>query len=125
MENDVRKFFDSATAKLKQANQELNRPEEDVVSWLVCQNAQHAIENYLKGYLLKNNIDPSEFDSIESMYHQCLKLNKEFQKVDLNDFTCNYAREDMAFCNDFNKVNHCFKLADCLDTLLRKEKIIA
>ena len=125
MENDVRKFFDDATAKLKEANQELNRPEEDVVSWLVCQNAQHAIENYLKGYLLKNNVDPSGFDSIESMYHECLKLNKEFEKVDLNDFTCTYAHDDMAYCNDFNKISHCFELADGLDTLLRKEKIIA
>lgn len=125
MEKEISKYFIDAAAKLKEANKELYKPAEDVVSFLVCQKSQHAIENYLKGYLLKNGIDPSGFDSIESMYHECLKLNKEFEKVDLSDFTCNYIDTDMAYCNDINEVSHCYELADGLDTLLRKEKIIA
>ncbi len=40
--------------KLNEASNELYRPEEDVVSYLVCKNSQYAIENYLKGFLLKN-----------------------------------------------------------------------
>ncbi|NND14833.1 MAG: HEPN domain-containing protein [Eudoraea sp.] len=125
MEKDVSKYFKDAVEKLKEANEELYKPEEDVVSLLVCQKSQHAIENYLKGYLLRNGIDPSPFESIESMYQECLKLNKEFKKVDLTNFTCDYIDTDMAYCNDFKEVSHCYELADGLDTLLRKEKIIA
>ncbi len=44
------RFFDHATKKLNEANLELHRPEEDVVSFLVCKNSQYAIENYLKGF---------------------------------------------------------------------------
>lgn len=124
MENKEGKFFEDAMTNLKEANEALLKPEEDVVSYLVCQKSQHAIENYLKGYLVKNDIDPSQFDSIESMYHECVRLNKEFEKVDLNNFTCTYIDQDMAYCNQFKEVNHCFELADGLDTLLRKEKII-
>ena len=43
--------FASAQEKLNEAKKELFRPEEDLVSYLVCKNSQHAIENYLKGYL--------------------------------------------------------------------------
>ncbi len=124
MENDVKKLFANAVAKLKEANHELCRPEEDVVSWLVCQKAQHAIENYLRGYLLNMGVDPSGYDSIERMYRECLKLNSEFEKVDLNGFTCDYTQDDMAYCNDINKISNCYNLADGLDTLLRKEKLI-
>lgn len=125
MEKDVHKFFSDAVANLKEANQELYKPEEDVVSYLVCQKAQHAIENYLKGYLLKNGIDHSKFDSIEGMYHECVKLNKEFKKVDLNNFTRNYIETDMAYSNNINEVIHCYKLADGLDTIMHKEKVFA
>ena len=125
MEKDVRKYFSDAVAKLNEANQELYKPEEDVVSFLVCQKSQHAIENYLKGYLLKNGMDPSKFDSIEGMYHECVTLNEEFKKVDLNNFTTNYIETDMAYSNNFDKVAHCYKLADGLDAIMRKEKIFA
>ncbi len=53
MEEKVRELFDSAVQKLKDANDELCRPEEDVVAFMVCKNSQMAINNFLKGYLLK------------------------------------------------------------------------
>ena len=43
--------FEIAKNKLNNANEELFKPEEDVVSYLVCKNSQYAIEAYLKGYL--------------------------------------------------------------------------
>ena len=62
MENDASKYLLNAAQKLNQANKELYKPKEDIVSFLVCKNSQFAIENYLKGYLLKNEVDPSEFN---------------------------------------------------------------
>ena len=60
MENEAIKFFVNAAQKLNQANKELFKPEEDIVTYLVCKNSQYAVENYLKGYLFKEGIKPNE-----------------------------------------------------------------
>ena len=124
MENEAHKFFLNAAQKLNQASTELYKPEENIVSFLVCKNSQFAIENYLKGYLLKNDIDPSEYNTIESLYEQCKLINKEFEKVNLTGFDCKALDTETRFCNDVSKVSNCFDIADSLDTFLRQQKVI-
>ena len=124
MENEASKYFLNAAQKLNQANKELFKPEEDVVAYLVCKNSQYAIENYLKGYLIKSGIDTSSFKTINSLYEQCVKVNKNFEKVDLSDFECKSHNLDSVYCNKVSKVSGCFDIADSLDTFLRREKII-
>ena len=124
METKAKKLFEDAVDKLNKANKELYRPEEDIVSYSVCKNSQRAIENYLKGYLLKSGIDPTSFKTIKSLYDQCVKVNKNFEKIDLSDFECKSFNTDDVYCNEVSKVSSCFDIADSLDTLLRREKII-
>ncbi len=124
MNDKANKLFDDAIGKLNEANEELFRPEEDIVSFVVCKNSQFAIENFLKGFLLKNGIDPSNFKTIDSLYEQCKLINKNFEKVNLSDFDCKSHNLDSRYCNEVSKVSNCFDIADSLDTFLRKEKII-
>ena len=124
MENDASKYLLNAAQKLNQANKELYKPKEDIVSFLVCKNSQFAIENYLKGYLLKNEVDPSEFNTISSLLEQCKLINKEFEKLNLTEFDCKSVDTDLRFCNDVSKVSKCYDIADSLDTILRQQKII-
>ncbi len=124
MENDASKYFINAAQKLNQANKELFKPEEDIVTYLVCKNSQYAIENYLKGYLLKNEVVITNDETIESLYNKCKKINKNFEKVSLTGFDCKVHNLDSRYCNEISKVNNCFDIADSLDTFLRKEKII-
>jgi len=124
MQMDANKLFDDAMEKLNEASEELFRPEEDVVSFAVCKNAQFAIENYLKGYLLNNNIDPSDFKTVESLYERCKSINNKFQEVDLSNFKCKADELESRFCNEVVEVSYCFDVANELDTFLRKEKII-
>ncbi len=119
-----KEHFLAAKEKLNEAKQELFRPEEDMVSYLVCKNSQHAIENYLKGYLVKNGVDVEDCNSIDSLYNQCLVINKNFEKVDLSDFKCKAHDINSRYCNEIPVVTNCFDAADDLDTFLRKEKII-
>ena len=63
MEIKAKKLFEEAVDKLNAANKELYRPEEDIVSYSVCKNSQHAIENFLKGYLLKRGIETDNLDT--------------------------------------------------------------
>lgn len=55
MKTKANKLFDEAIEKLNEASEELFRPKEDVVTYAICKNAQFAIKNYLKGFLLKND----------------------------------------------------------------------
>jgi len=118
------KFFDHAIEKLNEANQELYRPEEDMVSFLVCKNSQYAIENYLKGYLLQQGVEPGNYKTIDVLFEECKKFNKNFEKVNLSEFDCKAQSMDERNCNEIPKVSNCFKIAESLDNFLRTEKII-
>ncbi|HMB99943.1 MAG TPA: HEPN domain-containing protein [Flavobacteriaceae bacterium] len=124
METKAKKLFEEAVDKLNAANKELYRPEEDIVSYSVCKNSQHAIENFLKGYLLKRGIETDNLKTIKSLYDECVKINKNFKQLDFSDFECKSYNTDNVYCNEVSKVSSCFNIADNLDTFLRREKII-
>ena len=123
MKNRARALFKDAINKVREANEELCRPEEDVVSVLVCKKSQRATENFLKGYLLHNGIDPSESNTLEDLYDQCKSFNKNFKKIDMSSFECKALDLDVKQCNEISKVNKCYTTADNLDTFLRDEQI--
>ena len=124
MEDRANELFEDAIKKLNEADQELCRPEEDVVSFLVCKNAQSAVENFLKGFLLQNGVDVSNYNSIDVLYDQCKAVNKNFEKIDLSNFSCKSHESDSSYCNGLSNVSNCFDTANDLDTFLRQEKII-
>ncbi len=124
MKDKANKLFSDASKKLNEANKELFKPKEDLVTYMVCKNAQFAVENYLKGFLLQNGVNPAKYKTVESLYEQCIKLNKKFEEVDLSDFNCKSHDLDSRYCNEVSKVSNCFDIADNLDTFLRREKII-
>ena len=124
MEEKVRELFDSAVKKLKDANDELCRPEEDVVAFMVCKNSQMAINNFLKGYLLKNGIETSSDETINELYTKCKSFNENFGKINLEGFDCVADSLESRYCSGTEKVSRCFDIADSLDAFLREEKII-
>ncbi len=95
-----------------------------MVTYAVCKNSQFAVENFLKGFLLKNDMDPTHYKTINSLYEQCKRINKNFEKVNLTEFSCKTHDMDSRYCNEIEKVSNCFDAADNLDTFLRQEKII-
>lgn len=125
MEAKAKKLFEEAVEKLKEANKELYRPKEDIVSYLVCKNAQYAIKNYLSGYLLQNGIDTSNHDTIDALYNQCVLIDKRFKKVNFSEFNCTTQTISTEYCNEVSRVSNCLNIADNLDTFLRQEKIIS
>lgn len=124
METKAKGLFEEAFQKLEAAGEELCRPEEDVVSFLVCKHSQAAIENFLKGYLLKNNIDPQGHHNISSLYKKCLALNSNFSEIDLSNFTCKSYNPDSRSCTSISKVSSCFDIAGNLNSFLKKEKVL-
>ncbi|MGB5464192.1 MAG: HEPN domain-containing protein, partial [Aureibaculum sp.] len=70
MKDKANKLFTDASKKLNEANEELFKPKEDLVTYMVCKNAQFAIENYLKGFLLQNGVNPAKYKTVESLHQQ-------------------------------------------------------
>ena len=124
MNNKANILFDDAVEKLSEANEELFKHKDDITTYVVCKNAQYAIENFLKGFLLKNNVNTEKFKTIDSLYQQCKIINKNFKEIDLSDFECKSHKIDSRFCKEVSKVSNCFEVADNLDTFFRREKII-
>lgn len=117
-------FFKEAEKKLKSAKEELFKPAEDIVSYSVCKNAQFAIENFLKGYLTKNNVELQHDETIASLYDKCVSIDKNFAAIDLNAISCKNHAIDSRYCSEINAVSACFDTADNIDTYLRKNKIV-
>jgi hypothetical protein len=125
MKDKAVELFADAFQKLREANNELCRPEEDVVTSMVCSYSHAAIENYLKGYLLLNSVVPNADETIAGLYEQCKAINNHFEAVHLSGFECNSHKDESRFQNKSSKFSRCFDIADSLDTFLRREKIIA
>ena len=124
MEKNAKHQFDLAKNKLKIANEELFKPEEDVVSYLVCKNSQFAIEAYLKGYLNHRGFETHDKETLEGLFERCKSLDAKFNKIEIGVIDCRASVIDSRYCSDVDKVSSCFDTADSLDTLLRQLKII-
>lgn len=124
MDEKARDHFQKAKQQLSEANNELFKPEEDVVSFLVCKNSLNAIENYLKGYLSKRGYDTTNKDSLDQLLERCRLLDKKFRQIDLNVIECSANADHNRFCEDVKKVSSCFQTADELENFLIRQRII-
>ena len=115
--------FENAKENLKNANEELFKPEEDVITYLVCKNSQHAIENYLIGYLSSRGFETHKKETIENLLDRCKSLESKFNQVNIDTIDCKAHKIDSKYCDDVNKVSSCYDAADNLDTFLRKLNI--
>ena len=124
MKEKANNHFEKAKEQLGIANEELFKPEEDVVSYLVCKNSQHAIENYLKGYLSVRGFETHENETMEDLLKRCRSLDSNFKHVDIKTVDCRAHQIDSTYCQSVKKVTSCYEAADDLDTFIRKLKLV-
>jgi HEPN domain-containing protein len=117
-------FLSEADKNLELAKEELMKPSEDLLGFSVCKNSQFAIENYLKGFLLKNNIEISMEDTMASLYDKCENVDPDFKTIEMSAIACKGNTIDARYCTDINTVSACFDTADTIDTFLRKKSIL-
>ncbi len=84
---DPQSILSEADVLLLKAKEELCRPDEDVVHYMVCKHAYKAIEKYLAGFLLKNGVRIHNSTSISDLLGQCRTIDPDFRKLDLNLLT--------------------------------------
>ena len=93
------------------ASEEMDRPEEDVTSHLVCNNARQAILNYLLSYLHRNGITPVQPISIAGLMDQCRAADGRFDLIDITSVHCRHKVDPVDYCLDVETVGDCLKVA--------------
>lgn len=126
IDDDLRSkaFLNEATKKLELAKDELMKPSESLLGYSVCKNSQFAIENFLKGFLLKNNIEISIEDTMGSLYEKAVAIDPDIETIEMKAIACKGSAIDARYCTDINTVTDCFDTADTIDTYLRKKNLL-
>jgi len=99
---------------LETALNEINRPEEDVVTLSVCKGTKLTLDLFLSAFLLKNNVEPESLESLSAKYEKCLILDPTFEKTDIYQLDCTDKNgcDISRYCLSVEKVNECLKIAE-------------
>ncbi len=79
----IKSTMSQADALLDAANEELCRPEEDVVPYMVCSNAYKSVGKYLTGYMMKYVIEIHNSMPLDTLLNLCKDVNPRFSELDL------------------------------------------
>jgi len=107
-----------ALRKLEDATKELMKPLEDVVSFSICSNSKLAIKLLLESYLLKNNIQIKNKESIALLLERCVRHNPKFKTIDLSRVDCRYNLNNHNYCSGLEQVANCLDIAKQIESLL-------
>ncbi len=79
----------------KIAQEELSRPEEDVVPYSVCRNSFKSVNKYLLGFLLKHGMDIHASMSLEVLLDRCREIDPKFNRLNLDPLYSSSKPEDV------------------------------
>lgn len=130
----ITKMYQRADAELTRAQDELYRPQEDVVVYASCVSARSALYHYL-GCLSMLARKKADIDSIEkgtkSMDQLIKEAGKKYPEVKKMDFSAVHCKrkdiknvvnnEEVNFCNNTDMVNKCTNLAYQLKDIVVKQ----
>ncbi len=106
------KLWEEGIKLIDFAETELNRAEEDVVTFLACNNIKRAINNFLRAYLQPHNIQTTKDDSPEKLKAHCMSIDAAFGFLDFTPLDCSYEEGADNFCLEVDHVKSCLDLAN-------------
>jgi len=109
----ITKMLNDADEKLFWAEDEFNRPTEDVVAMCVCLNVKDVMSNYLRAYTFYNHITPLPPNSLNDLLNECIRMDKDFQKIDLSIFMCKneIIENNNRYCMTHKQTKECLEVA--------------
>ncbi|NND32494.1 MAG: hypothetical protein HKN76_07880 [Saprospiraceae bacterium] len=93
------------------AEQELTRANEDVVTFLACNNIKRAINNYLSAYIESNGLNTPHNPTPDNLLRMCQSLDKKFANLDFHALSCSHEKGANNFCLEVEHVQECLDLA--------------
>lgn len=84
--NDLKtkSVLEQADELFHSATEELCRPEEDVVPYMVCSSAYKSVNKYLTGFLLQNDIEIHNSMSMDVLLKLCRDIDPRFKDLNLD-----------------------------------------
>jgi len=112
----IQAHLKEADKHLQLAEQELNRPHEDVMTLSACQSVRTSLRVLMQQYLLVREVHCPDHVSLQDLLNLCTAHNPEFQKVDLRDIGCKgsevgHENCDGRYCLSTESVGNCLKAA--------------
>jgi hypothetical protein len=120
MDHAYENYLNEGNLLLNRAEEELNKPQKDVMTVSVCQGTKMAIDSFLKAYLTKHQVTDVETGDLMSRFHQCVAFKPEFEEIDIHSFECIHDEKcSMSeYCMSIDKVSGCLKIAEDLRNLI-------
>ena len=118
---DIIESLKRANEELSRAGTELYRPMEQVVSISVCHHTQDTMKRMMTLYLRKHEVSVQENASLEQLFDDCYRVNKDFIKVNLNDIDCKNLDADSCkdqYCLSVDNVTCCSNVAKQLKDVI-------
>lgn len=84
----LEKLINEANLLLVRAEEELQKPHREMVSFAACQTAKSSIFNLLKAYLVKHKINVADTDNLVHLYDKCKQYNASFLDIDIQKMGC-------------------------------------
>jgi hypothetical protein len=114
----------SGWRSLRMSEKELQRPVEDTVTFCACTGSRNAVTDFLKSYLIARSIRFEEEASMEELMTQCVKLDSEFNLIDLSCFACGSVRGqelERHYCLGLGNVSDCCDRAGRIGDLVMEK----
>lgn len=116
----LERLINEANLLLVSAEQELQKPQKEMMSFAVCQNAKLSMVMLLKAYLEKHKIEVSENDNLVQLYEKCRAYSPAFDAVAIHEMDCVSDKHcSMAeYCIDSGYVMECVDKAKVIRKIL-------
>lgn len=123
MDNELifRNILDEANEFYSSAQEELCRPEEDVVPFMICKCAYKSVSRYLAAFLLQKGMEINDSTSLESLLNKCREIDSKFLELDLNTLFYGNAHLDEAAVADWDTMQEYLEVATRTRDLITKD----
>ncbi len=81
IDQKIKTTLDQANELFDSANEHLCKPEEDVVTYVVCHTLHKSSAMYLKGFLLQIGIEVDENSNLEALLAKCREVDARFKNL--------------------------------------------
>lgn len=105
--------FEQAVNDFRFAQEEMMRPEEDIVLLSACYSVKKAIRGFLEGYLASVSVKTSPTDGLEALMQKCVMQNPDFLRFNLETLRCKGDTglcAGQSYCMTVDQVEQCLKL---------------
>ncbi|MBK8503858.1 MAG: hypothetical protein IPL46_17570 [Saprospiraceae bacterium] len=100
------------------AANEVQRSEEDVVTFLACNNIKRGISHYLQAFIESHRMMPPRNPSPDSLLRICMSIDPQFNIIDFKALECSHEKGANNYCLDLDHVNECLELAKATRSLV-------